>query len=84
MSVQVVNSTGAPLGGLYSHLSSSPCIPQTSYHLQTFSDDSAFVGCQDGCQGCVSGGQETEYKKLVDHFAAICWGSIIRARDSTK
>ena len=33
--------------------------------MQTSSDDSTVVGC-------VSGGQDTEYMKLVDHFVTWC------------
>lgn len=36
-----------------------------SCHLQKFSDDCAVMGC-------VSGGEETEYRKLVDQVVAWC------------
>lgn len=36
-----------------------------SCHLQTFSDDSAVVGC-------ISGGEETEYRTAVDNFVTWC------------
>lgn len=35
-------------------------------HMQTFSDDSAVVGC-------VSGGKETEYWELVDQLFGMVW-----------
>ena len=63
--------------GLYSHLSSSPCIPQTSNttescHLQTCSDDS------------VSGGRETVYRELVNRFVAYCGNNQLLNMAKTK
>ncbi|KAI3367590.1 hypothetical protein L3Q82_026437, partial [Scortum barcoo] len=49
-----------------------PSTPQTSgsvsqsCHLQKFSDDSAIVGC-------ISRGQEEEYRSVVDRFCGVVW-----------
>ncbi|KAI3358176.1 hypothetical protein L3Q82_003178 [Scortum barcoo] len=54
-----------------SHLSSSPCTHQDftystdSCHLQKFSDDTAIVGC-------VSEGNDCEYRKVIMDFVDWC------------
>ena len=64
VSEQVVSSTGAPQGSvlspfLFTLYTSDFQYKLKSYQLQKYSDDSAVVGC-------ISGGQETEYRELVE------------------
>ena len=70
MSVQVVSSTGAPQGTVLSPflftLDTSDFQYQSeSCYLQKCSDASAVMEC-------ISAGQETEYRELVDRFVAWC------------
>lgn len=66
----VVSSIGAPQGTLLSHFLFTLYTSDFKYntescHVQKFSDDSAVVGC-------ISGGEEVEYRGLVDQFVKWC------------
>ena len=65
-----VSSTGAPQGTVLSPFLFTLCTSDFSFcsqpcHLQKFSDDSAIVGC-------ISGGQEAEYRGVVERFVEWC------------
>jgi len=69
-SEKVVSSTGAPQGTVLSQflftLYTSDCqYNSESCHLQKYCDDSAVVGC-------ISDGQQAEYRELVNHLVAWC------------
>ncbi|KAI4891304.1 hypothetical protein NFI96_010094 [Prochilodus magdalenae] len=64
----VVSSTGAPAGTVLSSFLFTLYTSDIKYnsktcHMQTFSDDTAIVAC-------VRGGQEAEYRNLVEDFVA--------------
>ncbi|KAI4900460.1 hypothetical protein NFI96_007343, partial [Prochilodus magdalenae] len=66
----VVSSTGAPQGivlspFLFTLYTSDFKYNSESCHMQKFSDDTAIVTC-------VRGGQEAEYRNLVEDFVAWC------------
>ncbi|KAI4874405.1 hypothetical protein NFI96_007552 [Prochilodus magdalenae] len=70
LSETVVSSTGAPQGTvlspfLFTLYTSDFKYNSESCHMPKFSDDTAIVAC-------VSGGQEAEYKNLVEDFVAWC------------
>ncbi|KAJ0001685.1 hypothetical protein NQD34_001481 [Periophthalmus magnuspinnatus] len=69
VSDRVVSNTGAPQGTVLSPFLFTLYTTDFSYcsetcHLQKFSDDSAVVGC-------ISGGDEREYRTVVDNF--VTW-----------
>ncbi|KAI4896058.1 hypothetical protein NFI96_010383 [Prochilodus magdalenae] len=66
----VVSSTGAPQGTvlspfLFTLYTSDFRYNSETCHMQKFSDDTAIVAC-------VRGGQEAEYRNLVEDFVAWC------------
>ncbi|KAI4895084.1 hypothetical protein NFI96_026219 [Prochilodus magdalenae] len=66
----VVSSTGAPQGTVLSPFLFTLYTSDFKYnsetcHMQNFSDDTAIVAC-------VRGGQEAEYRNLVEDFVAWC------------
>ena len=70
VSDMVVSSTGAPQGTvlspfLFTLYTSDFQYNSESCHLQKYSDDSAVVGC-------ISDGQEAEYRELIGQFVKWC------------
>lgn len=70
VSDRVVSNTGAPQGTVLSPFLFTLYTTDFSYrsesrHLQKFSDDSAIVGC-------VSGGEELEYRTVIKDFVRWC------------
>merc|ERR1712035_43413 len=70
VSDMVVSSTGAPQGTvlspfLFTLYTSDFQYNSESCHLQKYSDDSAIVGC-------ISDGQEAEYRELIGQFVKWC------------
>ncbi|XP_060897819.1 uncharacterized protein LOC132977298 [Labrus mixtus] len=68
VSERAVSGIGAPQGTVLSPFLFTLYTSDFQYnseacHLQKFSDDTAVVGC-------ISGGEETEYRMLVDNFVA--------------
>ncbi|XP_076869940.1 uncharacterized protein LOC143521209 [Brachyhypopomus gauderio] len=66
----VISNTGAPQGTvlspvLFTLYTSDFKYDSESCHMQKFSDDTAIVGC-------VSNGQEMEYRSLIEDFVVWC------------